>query len=858
MFRYSEDQLRQKVAASLVVIKKVLDTSRNPQLAEYVHHTYDDKYLLAEFVTKGLCASNLTCLKLLGLTDESLQTIKGWSNESRSVTLRLSSRQGCSFVENRTREIDSATKESVTVGGLGITRKTVTTIHESVWRYTCAYELFVFKGSNPSDRIVLGCREDAETVIILRIDTPPYEPETEFPALDVDVSWLVSTIDAADSQVSFGINRSHSLCHTPRRNEGVAKAVRHANQLSAWCSAATARLFGFHGAMRESSLDLAALDRSPADFVPLAPLLEEPQPGPLEPPAGVQRVEAGPTPAAGAGACQLPPADLEALLLEETRFLARKLGSMDAVFRGAGAAAPFSAAEARVVAVLRHAADAAAAYVSSVDYLENLLRRQLVAAIGKTVTCSEFTAYMQFHCRKIFNESHAPAAFCRAIRRVGHSPEGTISINAKVDDASGESPVRMLSREFASGEVPGMRFALNAAAEVVLRGPVFAHACVNYRFSTEAPPPLTLVSRSRQFSGYVLLLGRIAGAGLFLPSHAMLVMNKDEFEIALNLHEIPSAQEFKDATQALSPEQQRFARAYRSMQLESTLFAVCAVQIKPQLELVLNLPDDSLTKEIQLTQQLIELFTRYHIPPDLLSFQCDALEDPSDIPPSVKVEMVKKQVAAMFKVISVGKQAEIDDAKQRKGPVSPASSTLQPFPVIRGQTTAKEPTSSCATQYGSESGTSPTFDVTQIPKLLEAQFARHATAASIRPTIIQLSSTWTKRHHPQLLSPVVVDVLAEDGQRLEKSRAFDLLDCLTRSGALPVQASEVHTIIGATHCFDETLIETIVQNNVNPIERVELSTLIIASTLFEKHPRELLTPSVAAQVQKYSPMLFVE
>jgi len=49
------------------------------------------------------------------------------------------------------------------------------------------------------------------------------------------------------------------------------------------------------------------------------------------------------------------------------------------------------------------------------------------------------------------------------------------------------------------------------------------------------------------------------------------------------------------------------------MQLESTLFACCVVQIKPQLEQLLSLPPGALTKEIALTQQLIELFIDYQV-----------------------------------------------------------------------------------------------------------------------------------------------------------------------------------------------------------------------------------------------------
>ena len=60
--------------------------------------------------------------------------------------------------------------------------------------------------------------------------------------------------------------------------------------------------------------------------------------------------------------------------------------------------------------------------------------------------------------------------------------------------------------------------------------------------------------------------------------------------------------EFREKVSSLSPEMQNFAKAWRSMQLASTLFGVLVIQVRPALERVLNLPDDSLTREIKLTQ----------------------------------------------------------------------------------------------------------------------------------------------------------------------------------------------------------------------------------------------------------------
>merc|ERR1711990_400102 len=61
--------------------------------------------------------------------------------------------------------------------------------------------------------------------------------------------------------------------------------------------------------------------------------------------------------------------------------------------------------------------------------------------------------------------------------------------------------------------------------------------------------------------------------------------------------------------------------AFREMQLASSVFGVCIIQLKPQLEKLLKLPQDALTKEIRLTQDLLSLFIDYQIPSDLLTFE---------------------------------------------------------------------------------------------------------------------------------------------------------------------------------------------------------------------------------------------
>jgi hypothetical protein len=147
-------------------------------------------------------------------------------------------------------------------------------------------------------------------------------------------------------------------------------------------------------------------------------------------------------------------------------------------------------------------------------------------------------------------------------------------------------------------------------------------------------------------------------------------------------------------------------------------------------------------------------------------------------------------------------------------------------------------------------------DYTKVPKEMDKQFEAFDKDGLLRPTIINPGDVWTKKSQKALLGNPQTSKLYSDEQKSEKQKAFDLLDALTRSGALPVDHASLHVVLAATHCFDKTVVDTVVQDNVSPIEKVEHSTLIMASTLQRKPASQLVQPSQLPRLQDASPLLF--
>jgi hypothetical protein len=171
--------------------------------------------------------------------------------------------------------------------------------------------------------------------------------------------------------------------------------------------------------------------------------------------------------------------------------------------------------------------------------------------------------------------------------------------------------------------------------------------------------------------------------------------------------------------------------------------------------------------------------------------------------------------------------------------------------------TAPTPSTSTATGVADVAGDAAhELDYTKLPQMLDSQFEKLDTDSALRPTTIKPGEVWDLKSQAGLLSKPTTSVLRKDEQRTAKQAAFDLIDALTRSGALAIDAASFHVVLVATHCFDMTLIDTVIQKNVNPIEKVERSVLIVASTVMQAPVEALVRPNQLARLQETSPVLF--
>lgn len=151
---FNELRFKGQVEEALKQIRTILDNTKQPKFPADVFHQYEDKYRLAEMLGNVAGAAHTNVFAVLGITKEHLETLKQWA-KTRAVVLRLKTEETCELEKKQDRKVESPELVTTNTGFFNSTStsKVVTTVTDYFWKFTANYELLVFQGNDPTQKV---------------------------------------------------------------------------------------------------------------------------------------------------------------------------------------------------------------------------------------------------------------------------------------------------------------------------------------------------------------------------------------------------------------------------------------------------------------------------------------------------------------------------------------------------------------------------------------------------------------------------------------------------------------------------------------------------------------------------------
>lgn len=230
--------MSERIRGAIDQASRVLEADRRGPVkqASEVPHRWEDKYLMAEWLTDTMAAQHVHALSRVGLGHKDLEQLRQWALNNESVYLIFETEQRCNFIEKREREVESPTVEVETsTGGGGFFGGSVETVRTKVkrkvpeWVWNAQSDFSVIaargKGEGPHDRLTIASRGAATELLTTTEHSPIETMRRKAPTgeLVVDITWLVRMLEVSPNALepSFSIDREHRTCATPRRNREV-------------------------------------------------------------------------------------------------------------------------------------------------------------------------------------------------------------------------------------------------------------------------------------------------------------------------------------------------------------------------------------------------------------------------------------------------------------------------------------------------------------------------------------------------------------------------------------------------------------------------------------------------------------
>ena len=199
---------------------------------------------MAEAQLSASAIGALYALQMLGLTHAQLMQLAAWAAAGDSVTLRLAAETRCDFAREEKREVEAPTKVTTErTSGAGTllgarTTKVSTTLTDFIWAFEAGWHLEAFRGTGrggAGDVLRLASRAALRCELKTAAKSAPHAGRARAP-VETPLIWLLATLDRAAPGLPcrVRIDRARASCHTPRRNEEVAEALKALRALEAW------------------------------------------------------------------------------------------------------------------------------------------------------------------------------------------------------------------------------------------------------------------------------------------------------------------------------------------------------------------------------------------------------------------------------------------------------------------------------------------------------------------------------------------------------------------------------------------------------------------------------------------------
>jgi len=110
-----------------------------------------------------------------------------------------------------------------------MSQKVLTRVVTHIWEYCIAYEIFIFRGNDPNEKVILQAN-DGPLIVETKYDNFNKSSIQNF---DVNITWFLNCLN--DTLASdFRVNRNSPSSYTPTRNPNVQEAISNFKEVAAW------------------------------------------------------------------------------------------------------------------------------------------------------------------------------------------------------------------------------------------------------------------------------------------------------------------------------------------------------------------------------------------------------------------------------------------------------------------------------------------------------------------------------------------------------------------------------------------------------------------------------------------------